>query len=460
MRTGALTMTEQQNFLDRPFTLKQGLAWLWMVLTILLLGAHFYRAGEYGITACVGGVLLFLCSRSAWKRHAVALFLLWGMLEWFHSAYFLAVIRHHMGLPWLRAVTILSVVAIITGLAAAHANKTASRIAEGRDEPNSYFQGIVFISIFLILFYLRQVDKLNFLLLERFFPLLGSVQIFLASWYGAFFAGKLIDPKQSRKARRRVWIIFGCFFFAQFFLGLLGLDKMLLTGKLHVPVPAFIIYGPIFRGSFSMMPVIVLVSTVLVGAAWCSMLCYFGPFEVFSSNHKPVQPLPAFLRWALKYGRLTVLTSGVLITLGLRQVGIELATAVAVSIAYATASLIIMAFVSRKYGGMLHCTTACPMGLLVNLLGKLSPWRLRVEPDRCDNCGACEKICLYRAITPESRKAGKALLRCSLCRDCVSVCGKKALYIGCPGLSPDISWKMFTGLLVVVHAVFLAVAMV
>ena len=286
------------------------------------------------------------------------------------------------------------------------------------------------------------------------------MQIFLVSWYGAFFAGKLVDPKQSRRTRKVIWIVFGCFFFAQFFLGLLGFDKMLLTGKLHVPVPAFILYGPIFRGSFSMMPVIVLVSTVLVSTAWCSMLCYFGPFEALSSNRKPVQPLPAFLQWALKYGRLTVLISGVLITIGLRQIGIELATAVAVSIAYATVSLIIMAFVSRKYGGMLHCTTACPMGLLVNLLGKLSPWRLRVEPGLCDNCGACEKICLYRAITPESRKTGKALLRCSLCRDCVSVCRNKALYVGFPGLSPEISWKVFTGLLMVVHTVFLAVAMV
>ncbi|MDL2290951.1 hypothetical protein LJC09_02450 [Desulfovibrio sp. OttesenSCG-928-F20] len=446
--------------MNRTFTLKQSLAWLWMALTVLLLGAHFYRAGEYGITACAGGVLLFLCLRSAWKRHAVALFLLWGMLEWLHSAYFLAVMRHHMGLPWLRAVAILSVIAIITGFAAAYANKTASRAAEEREETNAFFQGIVFISIFLILFYLRQVDKLNFLLLERFSPLFGSVQIFFVSWYGAFCAGKLIDPRQSRQTRKIIWIIFGCCFFAQFFLGLLGVDKMLLTGKLHVPVPAFIIYGPIFRSSFSMMPVIVLVSTILVSAAWCSMLCYFGPFEAFLIKRKPVQPLPAFLQWALKYGRLTVLISGVLITLGLRQIGIELATAVAVSIAYATGSLIIMAFVSRKYGGMLHCTTACPMGLLVNLLGKFSPWRLRVEPDRCDNCGACEKICLYRAITPESRKAGKALLRCSLCRDCVSVCGKQALYIGCPGLSPDISWKVFTGLLMVVHTVFLSVAMV
>lgn len=224
---------------------------------ILLLGAHFYRVNEYGIMLCAGGIFLFLCSQSAWKRHAAAFFLMWGMLEWLHTTYYLVVMRQHMGLPWIRAAVILAMVSLITGMAAAYASQTASHIAEEREEANASFQGIVFISIFLILFYLRQVDNLNFLLLERFFPLLGSVQIFLASWYGAFFAGKLVDPKQSRRTRKVIWIVFGCFFFAQFFLGLLGFDKMLLTGKLHVPVPAFILYGPIFRSSFSMMPVIV-----------------------------------------------------------------------------------------------------------------------------------------------------------------------------------------------------------
>lgn len=453
-------MTEKQNLLDRTFPLRQSLSWIWAALMVLVLGAHFFRAGEYGITICAGGVFLFLCSQSAWKRHAAAFFLLWGMLEWFYSAYSLALMRQHMGLPGSRATLILVAVAVITGLSGASAGKTASRIAKARETENAVFQGIVFISIFLVLFYLQQADRITFLLLERFFPLTGSAQIFLVSWYGAFFAGKLVDPNHSRKARQQVWTIFGCLFFAQFFLGLLGFDKMLLTGKLHVPVPAFILFGPIFRGTFSMMPVIVLVATVLAGSAWCSMLCYFGPFDAVASHRKPLKPLPVFFQWALKYGRLAVLTSGVLITLGLRQIGIEMVTAVTISIAYAMASLLVMVFFSRRYGGMLHCTTACPMGLLVNLLGKLSPWRLHAMPGRCDHCGACEKVCLYRALTPESRMAGKSLFQCSLCRDCIRVCRNKALYVGCPGLSPNTSWKLFTGLLTVLHAVFLSVAMV
>jgi hypothetical protein len=71
---------------DRSFTLGQMLFWLWSVLMLLLLGAHFYRASEYGIVFCIVGMLALFCSGKVWTRWAVGLFLLWGMVEWAGSA--------------------------------------------------------------------------------------------------------------------------------------------------------------------------------------------------------------------------------------------------------------------------------------------------------------------------------------------------------------------------------------
>lgn len=454
-------MSAVTSYLNRSFTIHAALAWLWQVLVLLVLGAHFYRADMYGLVLCVAGVLVFSCSTSRWKQYAVAFFLLWGMLEWGHSAYILARMRLDMGLPWMRAAAILLVVALLTGLSAQWAfarlrASSADNAAEGR----ARFQALVFMASFLALFFLRLASPMQFLLLERYIPQFGGVQIFFAAWYAAFVAGLLADPKHSRKFRRRIWLVFGLIFFAQFFLGLLGLDKMLLTGKLHVPVPAFIIFAPLFRESFSMMPIIVLVATVLAGSAWCSHLCYFGPFDgILSGNKAVAAPGPA-LSAALKYGRMGMLVAGALGAYALGRLGLDMRAIVSIAIVYAFVSLAIMAWFSRKQHAMVHCTTFCPMGLLVNWLGRLNPWRIRVDTQRCNACGACEKVCRYYAITPESRAQGKTLSRCSLCRDCLGVCGQKALFLRCPGLSASHSHALFVGIVSVLHGIFLNVAMV
>ena len=449
-----------RHYFDKKFSLGQALAWLWASLVILLLGAHFYRASEYGIVLCVAGVLLLFCSSASWKRWTVGLFLLWGMVEWSYSACSLAQIRMAMGMPWMRGTSILSAVALITGLTGLLVTRQAARLAREQETSDAFLQAAVFMTVFLSLFYIRKSAPLELLLLERFLPGLGAAEIFLAAWYGAFAARLLADPRRSRKARTRLWLIFACLFFAQFFLGILGIPQMLLSGHLHTPVPAFILYGAAFHDSLNVMPFIVLVSTLLLGSAWCSMLCYFGPFDSLASQEKALRPLPRLLQSLLCWGRIAVLVSGVGAALVLKHLGISTSTAISLSIAYATVSLLVMACLSRRYGGMIHCTTVCLMGLIVNLLSRLSPWRMRVDKDLCSHCGACEKICRWRAITPESRRKGKTLLRCSLCRDCIGACHKKAITLHCAGLAPESAARLFVALLASLHAIFLACAMV
>lgn len=453
-------MNAVSAYCNRTFTLGQCFAWLGLAVALLTLGAHFYRSGEYGIVACAAGALVFMCLESRWKQYAVAFFLLWGMLEWGESAMRLAVTRMGFGMPWMRGAGIIGAVALVTGLAGWGALLRARRLDAGREDSTAFFQGAVFICVFLALFYLRRGAKMDFLLLERYLPIIGSVQIFFASWYAAFIAGRLADHKKSRQTRRLVWLIFACVFFLQFFLGALGFDKMLLTGKLHVPIPAFIVYAPIFRESFSMMPAIVLAATLLAGSAWCSMLCYFGPFDSLAAGAKAARPYPAWAVMLQRYGRPATLVLGSLLAFLLGRAGLSYAMAASLAAAFAFFSLLLMALVSRRWMGMFHCTAFCPMGLVVNLLGRVSPWRIRVDRDSCDNCQACEKICKYSAITHESRQEGKTLLRCSLCRDCIGACKSKAVYVHFPGLGRDAAWKVFVGLVTALHVLFFSIAMV
>ena len=79
------------------------------------------------------------------------------------------------------------------------------------------------------------------LLAERLIPGAGAVQIICAGFYSAWLTGLFMNPENSLKFRPRVWMLFSVVFFAQLFLGLAGIEKMLMTGKLHLPLPALII---------------------------------------------------------------------------------------------------------------------------------------------------------------------------------------------------------------------------
>jgi len=59
-------------------------------------------------------------------------------------------------------------------------------------------------------------------------------------------------------------------------------------GKLHLPVPAMILAGPVYRGEMSVMTILFLTTVVLSGPAWCSHICYFGGMDNhFASRKKP-----------------------------------------------------------------------------------------------------------------------------------------------------------------------------
>jgi polyferredoxin len=116
-----------------------------------------------------------------------------------------------------------------------------------------------------------------------------------------------------------------------------------------------------------------------------------------------------------------------------------------------------MLLVSSRLGIMVHCTAFCPLGLVSNLLGKLSPWRMRIDA-ACTRCSACARICRYGALANADFERGRPGLTCTLCGDCLKACRQASLFYRFPGLSPEASRQAFLVLVVSLHAVFLGVA--
>jgi hypothetical protein len=89
-----------------------------VVFSMLVLGAHFYRAGHLLLA---GGALLSLCLlfiRRPLPARLMQGLLVAGAVEWFATAAGLIVFRQAQGLPWLRLALILGLVALCTLLSA------------------------------------------------------------------------------------------------------------------------------------------------------------------------------------------------------------------------------------------------------------------------------------------------------------------------------------------------------
>ncbi|MEW6712717.1 MAG: 4Fe-4S dicluster domain-containing protein [Candidatus Riflebacteria bacterium] len=292
------------------------------------------------------------------------------------------------------------------------------------------------------------------LLSERFWPGAGWVQIFFMALYSAFLTREFLIPQRARQLRPRIWLLFSIVFFTQLILGLAGLEKFLMTGKLHLPLPALIVAGPIYRGSEFFMPILLLITLVLVGPAWCSHLCYIGAWEDHLSRKAPARGNLPEWRPKARFAILLLVIAG---AFGLRYLGINATIAFAISILFALAGIAIMLLISRRNGAMTHCLTYCPIGLLGNLLGRLSPFRIRISED-CSNCMACSKVCKYEALKPSDIEKRRAGLTCTLCGDCVSACHKGQINYRLPFAGPGFARQAFIVLIISLHSLFLAVA--
>jgi hypothetical protein len=87
-------------------------------LALLLLGAHFFRAGLVAVAAACAVLLVLLSVRSPWSARALQGALALGTLEWLRTAWVFASARAAAGQPYTRLLVILGSVALLTALAA------------------------------------------------------------------------------------------------------------------------------------------------------------------------------------------------------------------------------------------------------------------------------------------------------------------------------------------------------
>ncbi|MCP4155240.1 MAG: 4Fe-4S binding protein [bacterium] len=427
-----------------------------VILSFILLAAHYSRASQDWTALLFLFLPLLLFVKKKWVMRVQQSFLLFGSYVWIKTAVFLVNVRMEMGRPWLRLLIILGTVALFTLWGALMFEKKSMRQRYQQDDSPWIPQFSAFLLTVVLLAIVLFKVKLPMLLLERFLPGSGWIEVVLAAFYAGWLVEKLSAAGAAHysRLRRTLWLVFSAVFFLQLAVGLAGIEKLLMTGKLHVPVPAMILAGPLLRGAGFFMPVLFLATLVIVGPAWCSFLCYVGSWDNAAAKvQKEPRPLPK----NKTLFRLIILAVVAIVALSLRFAGVDGVVATAAGVLFGIAGVGVMILFSRKNGNMTHCVVYCPIGLLTNLIGRLSPFRLRIA-DTCTDCGACRSSCRYDALTEEDIKKREPGFTCTLCGDCTGTCKHNALQYRFLNLSPGTARILFLVLVVSLHAVFLAVA--
>jgi hypothetical protein len=89
-----------------------------VILSFVVLAAHFLRQGTPLIPWLVLLAPILLVTRRAWATRVLQVALLLGALEWVRTAVTLIRLRIAIGEPWGRMAIILGVVALVTGASA------------------------------------------------------------------------------------------------------------------------------------------------------------------------------------------------------------------------------------------------------------------------------------------------------------------------------------------------------
>jgi ferredoxin-type protein NapH len=292
------------------------------------------------------------------------------------------------------------------------------------------------------------------LLSERFFPGTGWIQIFFVGLYGALIIYKMYDPKNVSRWRKYSWLLFSIVFFTQLILGISGFETFLMqTGKLHLPVPAMIISGPIYRLQIGFMTILFLSTIILSGPAWCSHLCYFGALDNISASGKTTK---GRIKNKHMY-KFSIFFIVVFTTLLFKLFNASNLTAVIAGGIFGLVGLFVILVISTKKKKMIHCTTYCPVGTLINYLRIINPFRPVID-DHCNVCGLCTSYCKYDSLNKDDILKKKPAMTCTYCGDCIISCKSGSIQYKFFKLSSNQSRNLWLVVTISIHVLFLSIA--
>ena len=172
--------------------------------------------------------------------------------------------------------------------------------------------------------------------------------------------------------------------------------------------------------------------------SFCGQICAFGGMQEFFGKignklfkKRPV--LPQKLDRVLRYLKFVVLGVTVVMAWITGELWItpydpfnalgHLADFQALTTSYLVGFIVLIA---TLLGSIVYdrffCKYLCPAGALYGLIGKASPYAVRVDEDTCIRCGKCNRACPMNVDVMNAKNGKVTSMECINCNECVTAC--------------------------------------
>lgn len=263
------------------------------------------------------------------------------------------------------------------------------------------------------------------------------------------------EPRHSRhKWRNMRWAVllfFNFLFFASFFFDIQILEGTLSASRLlgfHLIDP-FAAFQVILSSKIIMVNLIIGVVTIVViylifgGRSFCSWICpYHWLAELGEKIHQTLKRKKIIKNHTFDrkiryyfYGIFLILAAitGYTVFETINPVAIISRFIVygpSLMLLWVLALLVLEILYSRRA----WCRYFCPMGVSYQVIGLMSPLRIKWDKEKCSNCKRCQTVCLAPHVLNDCVNQGKSEYvnssLCTRCGLCVDICDDEALRFG------------------------------
>jgi len=244
-------------------------------------------------------------------------------------------------------------------------------------------------------------------------------------------------------------------------------------------IPAALTKSIIFPGSIiggfadiASMVILWLVATIVLGRGFCSWGCFYGGWDDGFSRFRK-RPVVKKLSETWKYMPFAALIL-IAITAALTLVptycdwicpfkavtefeqvtSVESAAKAGVFVSLFAGLVVVLPVMTKK---RTQCSYLCPLGAVNTLSNKVTPFTVKIDKEKCNQCFKCVETCPLFAITREDVITGNVSVFCSKCGKCIDACSRNAINYGIKGVPAGTMKNLPRNLFLFVSFLFIAV---